>query len=64
MLKKVVLQNILEKDNKDVRDSINKSVTTICKEKGVSYEQVFSIFYFLMRSSISNHKSFKVANSF
>ena len=36
----------IQQDNEDARNGIEKSVTTICKEEGISFEQVFYILFF------------------
>ena len=41
-----ILDQILQ-DNQDARNGIEKSVATICKEDGISFEQVFYILYIL-----------------
>ena len=46
----LILLNILDKiqqDNEDVKNHIDKSIETICKEEGISFEQVFYILYIL-----------------
>ena len=35
----------IQQDNADARDSINKSVVTICNKEGISFEQVFYILF-------------------
>ena len=37
----------IQQDNQDARNGIEKSVATICKEDGISFEQVFYILYIL-----------------
>ena len=36
----------IQQDNEDARNGIQTSISTICKEKGVSFEQVFYILFF------------------
>ena len=36
----------IEQDSKDARIGIEKSIATICKEEGISFEQVFYILFF------------------
>ena len=46
----LILLKILDKiqqDNEDVKNHIEKSIETICKEGGISFEQVFYILYIL-----------------
>ena len=33
----------IQQDNEDARNGIEKSMSTICKEEGLSFEQVFYI---------------------
>ena len=33
----------IQQDNQDARNGIEKSIKTICKEEGISFEQVFCI---------------------
>ena len=47
----------IQQDNKDARDSIEKSIATICDEEGISFEQVFYILFF-DAVFISNKSSF------
>ena len=44
----LVLLKILDQiqDNEDARNGIEKSISTICKEEGISFEQVFYILFF------------------
>ena len=45
----LVLLKILDKiqqDNEDARNGIEKSISTICKEEGISFEQVFYVLFF------------------
>ena len=37
----------IQQDNQDAKNCIEKSITTICTEKSISFEQVFYIFYIL-----------------
>ena len=48
----------IQQDNKDARNRIKKSITTICKEEGISFEQVFYILVF-DAVFISNKVSFR-----
>ena len=48
----------IQQDNKDARNRIKKSITTICKEEGISFEQVFYILGF-DAVFISNKASFR-----
>ena len=36
----------IQQDNEDARNGIEKSISTICKEEGISFEQVFYILFF------------------
>ena len=36
----------IQQDNEDARNGIEKSISTICKEEGISFEQVFYILLF------------------
>ena len=36
----------IQQDNEDARNGIEKSITVICKEEGISLEQVFYILFF------------------
>ena len=52
MIKKriLILLKILDQiqqDNQDAKNCIEKSITTICIEEGISFEQVFYILYVL-----------------
>ena len=37
----------IQQDNQDAKNCIEKSITTICTEESISFEQVFYIFYIL-----------------
>ena len=37
----------IQQDNQDAKNCIEKSITTICIEEGISFEQVFYILYVL-----------------
>ena len=50
----------IQQDNEDVRNDIEKSIATICKEEGISFEQVFYILFF----DVAFTFSFRVQNSF
>ena len=48
MIKKFILLKIIDQiqhDNKKARNSIEKSISNICKEEGISFERVFHIFF-------------------
>ena len=47
----------IQQDNEDARNGIEKSISTICKEEGISFEQVFYILFF-DAVLISNKPSF------
>ena len=49
----------IKQDNEDARNRIKKSITTICKEEGISFEQVFYILFFDV-VFISNKASFRL----
>ena len=56
--KKFVLLQILnqiQQDNVDARDDINKSSAAICKEEGISLEQVFYTLFLMLSLSAINH---------
>ena len=36
----------IQQDNKDARDTIEKSIAKVCNEEGISFEQVFYILFF------------------
>ena len=36
----------IQQGNEDARNGIEKSISTICKEEGISFEQVFYILFF------------------
>ena len=36
----------IQKDNEEASSGIEKSISTICKEEGISFEQVFYILLF------------------
>ena len=36
----------IQQDNEDARNGIEISITTICKEEGISFKQVFYILFF------------------
>ena len=38
----------IQQDNQDAKNCIEKSITTICKEKGISFEQVFYILFLFL----------------
>ena len=57
----------IQQDNQDAREGKSKSISTILKEKNVSFEQVFYILPFdtvfiLFNVYSSNNKSFIVWN--
>ena len=37
----------IQQDNQDAKNGIEKSIATICKEEGISFEQVFYILHIL-----------------
>ena len=45
----------IQQDNEDVRSKIGKSITTICKEEGVSFEQIFYICFLILHLLAINH---------
>ena len=53
-----ILDKILE-DNEDTRKKIQKSITAIFKEEGISFEQVLYVLFF-----DAHPLAFKVKNSF
>ena len=48
----------IQQDNKDARNDTEKSISVICKEEGISFEQVFYILFFFDAVFISNRSSF------
>ena len=56
----------IQQDNEDARNGIEKSIATICKEEGISFEQVFYILFFLMLYIlvINYPSAFREENSF
>ena len=46
MLLKTIDQ--IQNDNDNGRNDIKKSITTICKEEGISFEQVFYILFLML----------------
>ena len=45
----LIISKILDQipqDNEDARNDIEKSIATICKEEGISFEQEFYILFF------------------
>ena len=36
----------IQEDNEEARNSMEKSISMICKEDGISFEQVFYILFF------------------
>ena len=42
----LILLDQIQQDNEDARNRIGKSITTICKKEGISFEQVFCILFF------------------
>ena len=50
-----------QQDNEDARNGIEKSIETICKEEGISFEQVLYIMFCYTRSS--NHSVWIKANT-
>ena len=53
----------IQQDNKDARNRIKKSITTICKEEGTSFEQVFYILM-LYLLAIKHLLDFRAENLF
>ena len=47
----------IQQDNEDGRNEIKKSISTICKEEGISFEHIFYILFF-DAVFISNKSSF------
>ena len=37
----------IQQDNQDAKKCIEKSITTVCIEEGISFEQIFYILYVL-----------------
>ena len=57
----------IQQDNEDARNGIEKSIATICKEEGISFEQVFYIllFFLMLYLLVINYPSaFREENSF
>ena len=60
----------IQQDNEDARNCTEKSITEICKEEGISFEQVFyALFFFfffmMLYLLITNHPSaFRAESSF
>ena len=51
----------IQQDNQDARNGIEKSISTICKEEGISFEQVFYnlyIFFFIVVFTLSFCREF------
>ena len=45
----------IQEGNEDVRNGIEKSIAAICKEEGISFEQVFYILFFdALASKVGN----------
>ena len=36
----------IQQDNEDAQNGIEKSMSTVCKEEGISFEQLFYILFF------------------
>ena len=36
----------IQQDNEDAQNGIEKSISSICKEEGISFEQLFYILFF------------------
>ena len=36
----------IQQDNEDAQNGIEKSISTVCKEEGISFEQLFYILFF------------------
>ena len=56
----------IQQDNKDARNGTEKSISVICKEEGISFEQVFYIlFFFMLYLLVIDHPStLRVENLF
>ena len=56
----------IQQDNKDARNDTEKSISVICKEEGISFEQVFYIlFFFMLYLLVIDHPStLRVENLF
>ena len=56
----------IQQDNKDARYDTEKSISVICKEEGISFEQVFYIlFFFMLYLLVIDHPStLRVENLF
>ena len=56
----------IQQDNKDARIDTEKSISVICKEEGISFEQVFYIlFFFMLYLLVIDHPStLRVENLF
>ena len=56
----------IQQDNKDARNDTEKSISVICKEEGISLEQVFYIlFFFMLYLLVIDHPStLRVENLF
>ena len=51
----------IQQDNQDAKNYIKKSLTAICKEEGISFEQVFYILFLLLYlSSAFKEENFSV----
>ena len=38
----------IQNDNEDARSNIEKSIATICKKEGISFEQLFYILFLML----------------
>ena len=56
----------IQQDNKDARNDTEKSISVLCKEEGISFEQVFYIlFFFMLYLLVIDHPStLRVENLF
>ena len=70
MIKKriLILLKILDQikqDNEEAVSGIERFISTICKEEGISFEQVFYVLFFFDAALVINHPlAFRVENLF
>ena len=54
----------IKQDNEEASSGTERSISTICKEEGISFEQVFYILFFYAALVINHPLAFRVENFF
>ena len=54
----------IQQDNEEASSDIEKSISIICKEEGISFEQVFYVYIYIFDAAKNHLLAFRVENLF